>query len=66
MQPLGWRTYGSASRSWGWLTLPRLAWSKHSRRMTMVGLLRGVPVVDENSRPVELARLEVLQRLLCS
>jgi hypothetical protein len=31
-----------------------------------VGSLRGVPVIDENSRPVEKARLEVLQRLLCS
>jgi hypothetical protein len=37
-----------------------------SRRMTEAGSLRGVPVVDENSRPVEQARLEVLQRLLCS
>jgi hypothetical protein len=36
------------------------------RRITMVGSLRGLPVVDENSRPVEQARLEVLQRLLCS
>jgi hypothetical protein len=25
-----------------------------------------IPVVDENSRPVEKARLEILQRLLCS
>jgi hypothetical protein len=37
-----------------------------SRRMTMVGSLRGVPVVDEDSCPVEQAGLEVLQRLLGS
>ncbi len=36
-----------------------------SRPMTMVGSLRGAPVVDEDSRPIEQACLEVLQRLLC-
>jgi hypothetical protein len=48
-----------------WPPLPTRGASP-SRRMTMVGSLRGVPVVDENSRAVEKARLEVLQRLLCS
>ena len=48
-----------------WPPLPTRGASP-SHRMTMVGSLRGVPVVDENSRPVEHARLEVLQRLLCS
>ncbi len=48
-----------------WIPLPTRGASP-SRRMTMVGSLRGVPVVDENSRPVEQAGLEVLQRLLCS
>ena len=48
-----------------WPPLPTRGASP-SRRMTLVGSLRGVPVVDENSRPVEKARLEVLQRLLCS
>ncbi len=47
-----------------WPPLPARGASS-SHRMTMVGSLRGVPVVDENSRPVEQARLEILQRLLC-
>jgi hypothetical protein len=48
-----------------WPPLPTRGASP-SRRMTLVGSLRGVPVVDENGRAVEKARLEVLQSLLCS
>ena len=50
------------ARVWKPLASP---WHCPSRRMTLVGSLRGGPVVNENSRAVEKARLEVLQRLLC-
>jgi hypothetical protein len=54
--------FWDCTRVWEPLASP---WHCPSRRMTLVGSLRGVPVVDENSRAVEKARLEVLQRLLC-